>query len=145
MLFLDNIETLPANFDYTTAVAEGAVLGTFATTLLGVIIFLSIISLATSILILVSWWKVFKKAGQPGWAAIVPIYNTIVKLQIAGLPEWYVLLILLVPIANIVMTVMMIIEIAHKFNKSTGFAIGMIFLPVIFLPILAFSNSEYNN
>ncbi len=103
-----------------------------------------IISLALSVLFIVSLWKIFKKAGKPGWAAIVPIYNIIVLIQVAGLPLWYLVL-LIIPLANIYAIFKIYIELAHKFGKSTGFGVLTVFFSEICLPILAFDkNATYN-
>jgi hypothetical protein len=80
--------------------------------------------------------------GQPGWAAIVPIYNIIVMLQIAKKPLWWIVL-FLIPIANFVIAILVAIEIAKKFNQSTGFGIGMAFLPFVFYPMLGFGSATY--
>lgn len=102
-----------------------------------------VVTIVISVFTLVCMWKVFKKAGKPGWAAIVPIYNIVVMLEIAELPMWYIAL-FFVPIANIYAMFKIYIELAHKFGKSTGFGIGLVFLSPIFLGILAFSkNSNY--
>ena len=87
-------------------------------------------------------WKVFDKAGQPGWAAIIPIYNYIVWLQIIGKPWWWVLL-LIIPLVNIVFVIIMYVELAKSFGKGTGFAIGLIFLSIVFFPILGFGDARY--
>jgi hypothetical protein len=87
-------------------------------------------------------WKVFQKAGQPGWAAIIPIYNAIVLIQIAGKPVWWVLL-YLVPIVNIVVAVIVVHNISKNFGHDVGFTLGLIFLGFIFYPILAWGDSEY--
>lgn len=89
-----------------------------------------------------SMWKVFTKAGKPGWACIVPIYNIVVILQIAQKPVWWLLL-LLIPIVNIVVAVMVYVSFAHSFGKSTAFGVGLAFLSIIFLPILAWGDAEY--
>lgn len=93
-------------------------------------------------LLVVSMWKVFTKAGKPGWASLVPIYNIYVMLQIAGKPAWWLLL-FLIPLVNIYAIVMTYLAIAKAFGKGTGFALGMIFLSGIFWPILAFSDAKY--
>lgn len=95
-----------------------------------------------SLVMIVSQWKIFTKAGKPGWASIVPVYNMIVMIQIADLSLVYLLL-FFVPIANIYAVFKIYISIAHKFGKSTGFGVGMIFLSIIFLPILAFGDAVY--
>ena len=101
-----------------------------------------IVYLAFIIVLITSFWKAFEKAGKPGWAAIVPIYNIIVMLEIAGKPTWWIIL-FLIPIVNIVAAIIVNIEIAKKFGQGTGFGIGMIFLPFIFWPILGFGSSVF--
>jgi len=88
-------------------------------------------------------WKVFVKAGKPGWGILIPIYNTILILEIAGKPWWWLLL-MMIPLVNIVIAIMIPIEIAKSFNKSIAFGIGLLFLPIIFYAILAFDKDiEY--
>ncbi len=96
--------------------------------------------LIVGLLLVISMWKVFAKAGQPGWAAIVPIYNYIVWCKIVGRPAWWVLLLLLcAPIFGIILC----IDMAKSFGKGVGFALGMIFLSPIFWPILGFGSATY--
>ncbi len=90
----------------------------------------------------VCYWKLYTKAGKPGWAAIVPIYNIIVLLEIVGKPVWWFIL-MLIPCVNIVVAILVSLELAKVFGKDTGFAIGLILLPFIFIPILAFGSAEY--
>ena len=80
-------------------------------------------------------WKVFTKAGQPGWAAIVPIYNAYVLLKIAQKPGWWLIL-LFVPIVNIVVGILALAALARNFGKGAGFVVGLILLPIVFYPIL---------
>lgn len=94
------------------------------------------------ILMIVAMWKLFTKAGQPGWASIIPIYNLYVLLQVAGKPGWWVLL-FFIPFVNIVIAFIMWHEISKAFGKEIGFTLGLFFLGVIFLPILAFGNATY--
>ena len=99
-----------------------------------------VIGLIAGILVIVSLWMIFKKAGKPGWASIVPIYNIIVFIQIVGLPLWYLVL-LIIPFANIYAIFKIYIELAHKFGKSTGFGVLTVFFSEICLPILAFDKN----
>ena len=87
-------------------------------------------------------WKVFEKAGKPGWAAIIPIYNTIVLIEIAGKPIWWILL-LLIPCVGIVFFVIVLIDLCKNFGQGAGMAIGLLLLPCIFYPILGFGSSRY--
>ena len=94
------------------------------------------------VVIFAAMWRVFTKAGEPGWAAIIPIYNIIVMLRIAGMPLWW-LLVMLIPLVNIIPGFMMPVKIAERFGKGMGFALGLIFLPFIFYPILGFGDARY--
>jgi hypothetical protein len=91
---------------------------------------------------LVAWWTLFDKAGFPGWAAIVPFYNLYILCKVADKSGAWVLL-LLIPFVSVVFWILLYIAIAQNFNKGTGFMLGMIFLPFIFVPILAFGDSSY--
>lgn len=117
--------------DETTATGAAAIGGTFL-----------LVMWALAIFMIVSMWKVFTKAGKPGWAAIVPIYNCIVMLQIAGKPGWWVLL-MLIPVVNLVIAILAMIGLAANFGKGGGFVVGLILLPIVFVPILAFGDAQY--
>ena len=104
---------------------------------------MGIVYLAVIVLLVAAMWKIFVKAGKPGWAAIVPIYNLIVLLEIAGRPLWWFLL-MLIPLVNLVMFIIVAVDVARKFGKGIGFAIGMLILPFIFYPMLAWGNAQYN-
>ena len=94
------------------------------------------------VIMIISSYKIFKKAGKKGWTSLIPIYNLIVSIKIAELPIWYFIL-CFIPILNIYVLFKVNIETAHKFGKSTGFGVLMIFLGVICYPILAFGKSQY--
>ncbi len=98
--------------------------------------------LVIAVLFIVVGWKIFVKAGEPGWAVIVPIYNLIVLLKIAGKPIWWIIL-YIIPLVNLIVAILVPIALAEKFGKGIGFAIGMILLPFIFYPILAFGDAQY--
>ena len=104
----------------------------------------SIVVLAVVVILIASVWKVFTKAGQPGWAAIVPIYNVVVLLKTAGKPVWWLIL-FLVPFVNIVILFIVYISLAKSFGKGGGFGIGLVLLPFIFFPVLAFGNAQYKS
>ena len=105
-------------------------------------LFVVLFFVALAVLIIASFWVVFTKASQPGWACIVPIYNIIVLLQIAGKPVWWILL-MMVPIVNIVIAIMVAVAVAKNFGKSDGFGIGLALLPMIFYPMLAWGDARY--
>lgn len=102
-----------------------------------------IIYLAFAVFYLIVSIKIYQKAGYPGWAAIVPIYNVVVLFQVAKMSGWMVLL-MFVPIVNFVILIMMYLNLAKVFGKDVGFGLGLIFLNFIFMPILAFGNAEYD-
>jgi hypothetical protein len=89
-----------------------------------------------------SMWKVFTKANQPGWAAIVPIYNMLVMLEVAKKPTWWIAM-MFIPIANFVFLIMTFNGISKNFGKDEGFTVGLVLLGVVFWPILAFSDAKY--
>lgn len=87
-------------------------------------------------------WRIFSKAGQPGWACLVPIYSAVVCLQIIGRP-WYHMFLFLIPFYNIYLTIVCVNDLSKSFGKDTGFTIGLLFLGIVFYPILAFGNATY--
>ena len=87
-------------------------------------------------------WKMYEKAGHPGWAALIPIYNFYVLLKIVGRPGWWLIL-MLVPFVNFVIWIIVALDLAKSFGKGTGFALGLIFLSVIFILILGFGDARY--
>jgi hypothetical protein len=103
---------------------------------------LSLAGLAIVLMMIASIGKVFEKAGQPGWAALVPIYNIMIMLKITGKPTWWLAL-FCIPVANFVVMVLIIVALAKSFGKSTGFGLGMLFFGFVFYPILGFGSAQY--
>ena len=97
---------------------------------------------AVAIIGIVAYWKIFTKAGRSGVASLIPIYNLYVLAKIVGKRGWY-LLWFLVPIANLVVAIKLIHYLSKSFGKDVGFTLGLLFLPIIFYPILAFGDSKY--
>ena len=125
-----SIITLLAQDDNTTSNAAGAVGGGVG----------GVVGFVVGLLIIISLWKIFAKAGQPGWAAIIPIYNYYIWCKIVGRPGWWVLLLIVCfPIFFIILC----IDLAKSFGHGVGFALGLIFLGIIFFPVLAFGGSQY--
>jgi len=101
-----------------------------------------IISLLIAVLMIVAMWKIFTKAGQPGWASIIPIYNIYILCKIVGRPGWWVLL-MFIPLVNFIIAIILCIDLAKSFGKGAGFGIGILLLGFIFLPILAFGDAQH--
>jgi uncharacterized protein DUF5684 len=101
-----------------------------------------IVGLLVALLLIVAMWKVFTKAGQPGWASIIPIYNLYIWCKIVGRPGWWVIL-MLIPFVNIIVGIILCIDMAKSFGKGAGFGIGLALLGVIFIPILGFGSAQY--
>ncbi|MBQ9530682.1 MAG: hypothetical protein IJR70_01275 [Eubacterium sp.] len=94
------------------------------------------------VLSIVALWKIFQKAGEEGWKAIIPFYNMFTFVKIID-GNGIKFLLLIIPVVNIVYSIILDIRLARAFGKSGGFAVGLIFLGPIFELILAFDNSEY--
>ena len=99
-------------------------------------------SLAFTVVILVGMWKVYVKAGKPGWACIVPFYNSYCLFDMTFGNGWLFLL-TFVPCVNFVMMILVYVKLAKAFGKGGGFAVGLIFLPFIFIPMLGFGDAQY--
>lgn len=104
---------------------------------IGIILYIAVV-----VLIIAGGWKMFEKAGKPGWAFIVPIYNIIVLLEITGKPLWWIIL-MIIPVVNIVVIIMVYHALSKSFGKDVGFTIGLLLLSFIFIPILGFGDAKY--
>jgi uncharacterized protein DUF5684 len=98
--------------------------------------------LAFVVFLIAAQWKVYEKAGQPGWAAIVPIYNIIVLLKIVGKPTWWIIL-FLIPGVNLIFAIWTVNMLSKSFGKDEGFTIGLLILGFIFYPVLGFGSAQY--
>lgn len=101
-----------------------------------------VVQLAIVVLVVAGMWKVFAKAGQPGWAAIIPIYNMYVLCKIAGRPGWWIIL-FFIPFVNFIVLAVVSIDIAKSFGKGALYGVGLWLLGIIFYPMLGFGSSEY--
>ena len=106
------------------------------TELLIILILLSII-----ILIVMSYWTLFERAGKPGWTCIVPFYNIIIQLEIIRKPWWWLFL-MIIPYLGMIWGIWTLNLFVKSYGKNEAFTIGCIFLPFVFLPILAFDKSN---
>jgi hypothetical protein len=133
---------------YNSSYADMATFASVAT-LASLISTYSLIILAFYVLIIVAQWKIFTKAGQEGWKALIPIYNVVVLYKIIGLSPWLLLLYLLsvVPVVgwiiSIALSIVSTVKLAKAFNQSTAFIFGLLFLSPIFQMILGFGKAEY--
>ena len=126
-------QILPFFLNLTAQEDQGAIFGSVIGGLFGSVI---------GVIVLIALWKIFTKAGKPGWAVLIPIYNLYVLLEIVGRPGWY-LLMFLIPIVNVIFLVMINFDLAKSFGKGTGFGLGLIFLTPIFALILGFGSAQY--
>ncbi len=101
-----------------------------------------ILCLAIMVFMIASVWKVFVKAGKPGWAVLIPIYNFIVLIEIVGKPTWWVIL-LFVTFVNYIILIWITNLLSKSFGKDVGFTLGLLFLGFIFYPVLGFGSAEY--
>lgn len=106
------------------------------------LIILFLFYIGVIVVLLASQWKIFSKAGKPGWACLIPIYSTIVLLEIIKKPVWWIFM-FLIPLVNIYFLIVAMNELSKSFGKSTGFTVGLLLLPFIFYPILGFGSAEY--
>ena len=102
----------------------------------------AIIYLAILVFIIAGMWNVFTKAGQPGWAVLVPILNLYFLLKIAGRPGWWLIL-MFIPVVNFIIAIIVAMDLATSFGKGAGFGLGLVFLGFIFYPILGFGDATY--
>jgi hypothetical protein len=99
---------------------------------------------------IVAIWRIFTKAGQPGWAVLIPFYNIYVYSQVVKRPGWWMLLYFasIIPVvgslAVLFVSIIDNLRLAKLFGKSSGFGVGIILLGVVFLPILAFGDADYD-
>jgi hypothetical protein len=114
---------------------------TYETSGVGVAAILLYVAVIYAILV-IPYWVIFTKAGQPGWPALIPIYSTYILLKVIGRPGWWLIL-FLIPFVNFVIYIIVSNDLSKSFGHGVGFTIGLIFLSIIFLFILAFGSSTY--
>lgn len=112
------------------------------TAVLGSMIIIILASVLVFILTSLGLMKLFSKAGKPGWAAFIPVYNYIILLEMVGKPVWWIIL-LLIPCVNIFAMISIFIQLAKCFGKSTAYGILMVLFSFIMIPILGFSDAQY--
>jgi hypothetical protein len=115
-----------------------------ATEISPAVIFLPLgVGLIVTVVVIVALWRIFTKAGRPGWAAIIPFYNAYVLLKIVGRPGWWLVL-LFIPLVNVVIGIILAIDLARSFGKGGLFAFfGLIVFSLIGYCVLGFGNARY--
>ena len=126
--------------------------------ILGILSALILFFIIVYVITVIGQWKVLKKSGKPGWGALIPIYNTYQFCSISGVSPWWILISIVgAPILSVIpvigsilslavsiyFSILLNVSIARSFNKSDGFAVGLILLPIVFYLILGFSNDKY--
>jgi hypothetical protein len=102
------------------------------------------VTLALTVLIFAGFWKTFEKAGKPGWAGLIPIYNLYVLVKISGNAWWWFVL-FFVPLINFFATLKISIDLAGKFNRGILFGLGLTLVSFIFYPLLGFGDYQYQD
>jgi hypothetical protein len=95
-----------------------------------------------AVLMIASMWRIFTKAGKPGWASIVPFYDTYILLKIVGRPGWWLLL-FFIPVVNLIVSIVVYYDLAKAFGKGIGFLLAELLLPFVAFPMLAFGGAKY--
>jgi len=98
--------------------------------------------LIIAVITVIGKWKVYEKAGKPGWAALIPVYTWIVMLEIVGKPIWWIFL-FFIPCVNIIFMIWTVNLLSKSYGQTEGFTVGLILLAFIFYPILGFGNYQY--
>lgn len=138
-----------SNTDSTTQAIEALVAGGLIGFLVTFIIAMCFIGLVVMILTIIADWKIFEKAGEKGWKALIPIYNSVILFKVAGISPWWVVgyffgwIPIVGPLLVFGITIYAMISLSKAFGKSEGFAVGLILLNTIFIMILGFDKSEY--
>ena len=101
-----------------------------------------VLAVAGALVLIVGNWKMYEKAGKPGWGCVIPIYMWVLLLEIAGKPIWWIILLIIPPVC-IVIWFLIHLAVARNFGKSPGFGIAMAFFPFVFYAILGFGDARY--
>lgn len=130
-------DTIQPRGDYSAAIT-GGVAGLFA----GALAIMWFVIMILGVIYLIGLWKTFKKANVDGWEALIPIHNVVVEFKLAGIKTYWIF-VLFVPFANIIVYCWKAIKLAKAYGKDTGFGIGLILLPWLFIPILGLGKAKY--
>jgi hypothetical protein len=105
---------------------------------------LLVLYIALAVLMIAGWWKIFTKAGKPGWGVLIPFYNLYLMCKIAKRPGWWFIL-FLIPFVGFVIQLIVMLDIAKRFFKTALFGVGLFLLPFIFGLILGFGDAVYDD
>ena len=129
--------------DYTTTINPADLDPTTQGFLAGLSLVYIIVGILASIFLIIATWIIYKKAGEKGWACIIPIYNLIVLFRIVKMDWWHILIFLFVPFAAIVYGILLDFKLAKVFGKGVGFGFLLLLIPIIGYPVLAFGSAKY--
>jgi hypothetical protein len=110
--------------------------------MVGAAVFFFIFVMAIAVFFIITYWKIFEKAGRPGWEVLIPIYNYFIMMKIIGKPWWWLLL-MCIPVVNIVFLIMAVNMLSKSFGKDEGYTVGLLLLGIVFYPLLAFGDAKY--
>jgi uncharacterized membrane protein YhaH (DUF805 family) len=127
-----NVSTLLAQTSTPSSGGEGGAAGVLST----------LVFLALFVLVLAGFWKVFTKAGQPGWVCIIPIVNIYFLLKVAGRPGWWLIL-FFIPFVNFIISIVVSHDISRSFGRGIGTTVGLVLVPFVFYPVLGFGSAAY--
>lgn len=122
------------NYDSTSPAAFEAVMAFIGALLIPILVI--------AVITLVGKWKIYEKAGKPGWAALIPVYTWIVMLEIVGKPIWWIFL-FFIPCVNIVFMIWTVNLLSKSFGQTEGFTVGLVLLGFVFYPVLGFGTYQY--
>ena len=105
--------------------------------------FVVLIYIIVAIILYASLWIIYTKANQPGWSAIIPVYDIYIWTQVVNRPWWWTILFFIPPI-TIIVYIIMLNDLSNRFGQNAWFTLGLLFLPIIFLPVLAFGEYEFD-
>lgn len=137
------------NYSYSYSSADMAALETLGGAIAGIAMVVSLVCFAVAIVQIIAMWKIFTKAGEEGWKAIIPIYNMVILFKISGLSPWLILCYLatVIPVigglVSLGITIYLAYSLAKSFGKSGAFTVGLVLLAPIFYMILGFGSAQY--
>jgi hypothetical protein len=105
-------------------------------------VFLILFVLVIAVFFFIVYWRIFEKAGRPGWESLIPVYNNFIMMKIIGKPWWWLVL-MCIPFVNIIFIVWSVNMLSKSFGKDEGYTVGLLLLSIVFYPMLAFGDAKY--